>query len=1104
MSVRLIYGKSGTGKSNFIFDEIRKKSNLEDKIFVITPEQFSYVSEKRLLEAVDSSSSINCEVLSFERIAHRVSLEVGGNTKVTLSKMGRAMLVHRILESNAKTLKFLGKASSDIDLVLRTITELKKHDISVEKLEQSRNHISDKRLGMKLEDIYNIYSTYQSNISKNFIDEDEELTLLAKRISSSRMFDNGEVYIDEFLGFTAAEYEVIKEIFKHAKRVNITICTDNLDAKSNMETDIFYYNKKAGNKLLGYAHELEIKVEESIVLEEQYRFKNSELIHLEKNICKNPYEKFSEKVTDISLSLESSPYSQMENISKEVRKLVRDEGYKYGEIAVITHDVADTAALATAIFSKHDVPVFIDEGGNSSQNILIRYIFSILEVFSKNWSKDAVFAYIKAGFLDEIKDREIYKMENYCTKWGIRGNIWYKGDWFFDSESVDLEKMNYLRQAIVKPLLEFKEAFLGRKTAREIATAIYTFLEENNIKEKLNSKIEELRKIDEIYLADEYKKSYDIVINLLDEMVLIFEDTQLTFEDFTNLLKVGLSYSKLGKIPQVIDQVMIGDTERTRTQKIRALFVINLNDGMFPKATMAEGFLNDKDREALRELGLELAKTTEESLYEDQFNIYKVFSTAEEKIFLSYLSSDKDGRAVRPSVLVPRIQKIFPKLVQSSDICGKKEEAYIPEATFDILLSNMQKLQDGESIEEKWFDIYNWYNNSEVWQEKLALAMQGLKYTSNVKKLEKSNIEKLYGQTLKTSVSKLEQYRKCPFSYYLKYGLRLEEKNEYKINALDTGSFMHEVIDEFFDIIKDIEVEKLDNKEINRIVGIIIKNKLDLGRNYIFLSNRKFITLTKKLQKVIAKSIEYIVFQIKNSDFKIMGTEIEFREKKEGIELTGKIDRLDEARSEDGKYISIIDYKSSARDIDLNEMMAGTQIQLITYIDSVARKEAALPAAALYFNLIDPVIKSNRNLTDAQIEEEIRKEFRMQGLILADINIIKKMDKSLEQGSSKTIPVSLNANGTISKVGTSAITKEEFTNLSKMVNKIIKDISEEILGGNIDIKPTYSIKNKSSSCKYCTYKSICGFNTNQNTYTYIKNKPKDKILEEIKEGKLWD
>ena len=261
----------------------------------------------------------------------------------------------------------------------------------------------------------------------------------------------------------------------------------------------------------------------------------------------------------------------------------------------------EVAATAKAIFEKYNIPLFIDESSDVNQNILIKYILSILELFSRNWSQDSVFTYMKSGFLDGITAPDIYKLENYCVKWGIKGNKWYKQDWTFDQQTVNIDAMNDLRKKIVEPLLEFKKQFDGRKTAQKIATATYMFLEKNKIKEKLNNKIEELRNAGEIYLAEEYKRSYDIVTELLDEMTLIFGNSYMTFEEFIDLMKVGLKYSSLGKIPQVIDQVTIGDAKRTRTQKVKVLFAINLNDGMFMSSDKGEGFLNDQDREILRE-----------------------------------------------------------------------------------------------------------------------------------------------------------------------------------------------------------------------------------------------------------------------------------------------------------------------------------------------------------------------------------------------------------------------------------------------------------------------------------------------------------------------
>ena len=583
------------------------------------------------------------------------------------------------------------------------------------------------------------------------------------------------------------------------------------------------------------------------------------------------------------------------------------------------------------------------------------------------------------------------------------------------------------------------------------------------------------------------------------------------------ILKTGLGESKLGTIPMAQDEVTVGDVDRSRSHKIKAVFIIGLNDGMFPSINKAEGFLNDDDREKIKQNGVELAKGTIDRIYEDNFNIYKAFTTAEERIFLSYSSSDMEGKSLRPSVLVSRIKKIFEGLKEASDVIYRKSEISTKENTFKELLINLREFRDGNEIDTKWFDVYNLYNESEEWHEKLASAVKALNYTNTAEKIKKENVEKMYGSTLKTSVSKLEQYSGCPFSYYLKYGLKLNDKETFNVEAVDTGSFMHDVIDNFFGIIEErnINLKEITDEELEKIVAEIVSEKLKLDRNYIFTTTSKYKVLSNRLQKVVTMSVKYIVQSLKQSEFEVFGHELEFggdgqykpitviTEDGKKVEITGKIDRVDIMKNPDGTYVRIIDYKSSVKNIDLNQVFYGLQLQLLTYLNETCKVEDFIPAGVLYFNLINPTIGTDKNLTDEEVEEKIRQEFKMKGLILADVNIIKKMDTNIEnepKGISKIIPATIKKDGEISDRGTSAVTKEQFVYLQKYMEKIIKQISEEILQGNIEVKPYYNASTKKTPCEYCKYKSICRFdeNTKNNEYKYISKLNKDAVLEMIK------
>ena len=1116
MGLKIIYGRAGTGKSEYCYKEIAQKIKENEKILIITPEQFSYTAEKKLMSSIDTQAVLNAEVVTLSRMAYRVINEIGGSTQTNLSKCGKAMLIYSILNNNKKELKFLGKTDENVDMAGTAITEFKKHGITVEQLKQEINKQEDIYLKNKLKDISTIYENFEEQISGKYIDETDLLTILAENIDKTEMFADTLIYIDEFSGFTSQEYEIIKKLIKKAKQVTITICIDELHDIKNQDTDIFYSNLITVNKLLDIAKECEIKVEE-IKLTETYRFKTKELKHLEQNLYENRYKKYTDKVENIQLFLAKNQYSEIEETAKTILKLVRDNNYRYKDIAIITKNIETYSSLARAIFNKYEIPIFIDENRDLNQNIVIQYVLSILEIYIKNWSYESVFNYIKTGF-SGIEEDDIFKLEKYCLKWGIKQNKWKKEFIYGKNEEKhkpEIERLEQIRKEIVEPLIKLKSQIDGDKTAENISKVLYKFLVEQNIAEKVSIKIEELKEIGQIDLANEYTSSLQTIIEIFDEIVLAFKNDKITIDKYAQILKVGFKNSSLTKIPGTQDQVIMGDVDRSRSHKVKAIFIIGLNDGVFPSVHKDEGFLNDLDRENLKKDGIELAKGTIENLYEDNFNIYKTFSTAEEKLFLFYSSSDIQGKALRPSMLITKIKKIYPQIIEQSDIVERNSEILNKKATYEELVYNISKLKESDNIEKIWYYIYDYYNKAQKWNEKLKTSLKGLDYTNIPEKIEQENIDKLYGNTLTTSISKLERYKSCPFSYYLQYGLKIKPQEELKIQTLNTGTFIHEVIDEFFNEVKEnnLVLEKITEDELSEIINKIVDEKLKQAKNYVFVSTAKYRALVMRLKKIIKKALKYIIETIVQSRFQVLGTEVEFSENGrykpirltlengKRIEIIGKIDRIDTAKGEDGKYLRIIDYKSSAKNIDLNEVYAGLQIQLLTYLDAACKEEDLMPAGILYFSMLEQIIKADKRITEEEIEEKIRANFKMKGLILADVKVVRLHDKNLEKGSSNLIPAYIDKEGNLSDKKTSGVTKEQFADLQKYMYKIIKQISKEILEGNIDLKPYY--KDKKTPCKYCDYKSICGFNMGgcENEYNYIEKNSKDEILNKIKSKK---
>ena len=910
MSLQLIYGRAGTGKSTAILEQVKNNLHSEVKQYIIIPEQFSYSEEKKLMAELQENSIINAEVITFKRMAERVQTEVAGRTKSLLSKSGKAMIMYSILDKQKDKLQYIKNSSNNIDLGIQTIKDFKKNVIKYQDIEELIESVDKPLLKAKLQDVNIIYSEYEKCIQEKFLDEEDKISKLADNLETSTMFDNSDIYIDEFSGFTKQEYQVIAKLLKKARKVRLAICLDELNEKN--KTDIFYFNKSAVEELIDIATECGVEVEKPIYLNKQYKLKKPELKHLEQNLYAPTYAKYAEEVKNIKTILTLNPYEEIEYVAKNIIKLVRDEGYKYSDIAIIARNIDEVQSKVKAILDNNGIPVFIDNKEDLARSQFIKYILALLEILAKNWSQEAVISYIKSGFL-KIDEDDIYKLENYVIKWGIQGSKWYKEDWEYEEEN-----FNELREKIVLPILDLKAKLEGQKTATNISKAIYSFLDKNDIYTQIEEKIKKYEESGNILLSKNCKASLENLIEVLDEIIYIFEDQKMSFEKYREILKIGLSYKELGNIPEVIDQVILGDIERSRSHEIKIAFILGVNDGNFPSINKIEGFLNDDDRETLKSLGKEIAKGSLELTYEDQFNIYKALTTAKEKLYLMYTSTDKDGATLRQSILITKIKRIFPNLKEESTILNSEPEITSKQATFQELLFELQKLKNGEQIDDIWYEVYNWYKTDPKWSNILEKAMIELKYLKTPEKISKENIEKLYGKTLKTSISKLETYRRCPFQYHLKYGLKLQEKEEFKVRAIDTGSFMHEVIEEFFRRAED--VKKITEEEISKLVDEIILDKLSLRKNYLFTSNKKFIALTNRLKRIINKSLGYIVYQIQNSDFTVLANEVEFSKTINNVEITGKIDRVD--ISNDGDFLRVIDYKSSSKNINLNDVFS--------------------------------------------------------------------------------------------------------------------------------------------------------------------------------------
>jgi ATP-dependent helicase/nuclease subunit B len=1136
MGLRFVYGRAGSGKSHLCLQEIKEavSGGSRGPLILVVPEQYTLQAEKNLVRAIGSTGIIGAEVMSFRRMAHRVFNEVGGLTRKTINSAGKAMLLCSIIDDMKDDLNVFSKAAGQqgfIGVVVQTISEFKRYGVTPARLKELAGSAAPGGLlKQKLKELAGIYGAFEEALEGRYVDNDDHLTLLAEKLGQSSRFDDAEVWLDGFSGFTPQEYRIIGELLGKARRVSVCLCTDSIELGPGDSIGVFSPVGNAVSRLKAIAKERGVGLEPPVFLSEEppYRFKDSTgLSHLEREYFRFPCRAYGEKTGDISIFAATNVYSEVEYTAADILRLCRDEGFRYRDIAVAVRDPGSYGKLIGSIFDEYGIPCFIDGKKDILGNPMVQYILSALDILIHNWSYQVVFRYLKTG-LAGIAYGDIDMLENYVLACGIRGAAWTReGEWTMgmgvpfddrrmpDYEKEMLERVNETRHRVVEPLTGLRSRMKGRKRVRDLCTALYEFLCDVGVPERIEERINRLDSAGELNLANEYRQIWGILVEALDQMVEAMGDRVTGIEGFRRMLEAGLSEYRVGLIPPALDQVLVADPERSRSHDIKALYILGVNDGVFPALCSDEGILCDKDRQDLNAMGIELAQDTRTKALEEQYLLYRVLTTPSKYLRLSYAIADHRGRSMRPSVIISRVKKLFPGITEHSNVIDRGMDSpdlvTAPLPTFNRLISAVRK--NGESLRAAgiWQEVHRWYMENPGWADRYRAVLSGLDYSNQAGSIGKEKAGRLYGSPLYTSISRLERFASCPFAYFMQYGLRAKERRQFGFTAPDMGTFLHGVIDRFSRNLsqKGMTWRSVDREWCAREVADIVDEILNSEPAAILGNSPRYRYLTARLKRMLTRAVWMIARHIQMGGFEPLGYEMAFGGEGdfppivldlpsgERVYLTGRIDRVDALETGDGTYIRVIDYKSGSKDFSLSDLYHGLQIQLITYLAALLEngtgklKGPILPAGILYFKVDDPIIADGRGMTDEEIERAVMKKLRMDGLVLEDIRVIREMDKDLE-GSSLIIPARINKGDVLGK--SSAASAEQFELLKRHVRGLLTRTAGEMLEGNVSIAPYR--KDRFTPCSYCEYSPICQFDT-----AFADNRY--RILREIKDEQVW-
>lgn len=1145
MSIRFIYGRAGIGKSTWCINSIAEniKKDDENKLILIVPEQYTFNTENRILKSIGEPALLRTQVLSFKKMAHEVFEECGGRVKEIIKESGRNMLIHKVLNEKIESLEYFRKISREqgfYEIVSDVISEFKKYNVEVDSLRNIEESIQESDLYNKIRELSIIYEAFNEEMNEGYIDGDDELTLLGKKLLENDIYTNSEVWIDEFSTFTPQQLEIIRLLARRCKRVNITLCMDNRDNSNGNQdiTDVFNTIKNTENKILKIMKENNISYDKPINLnminvnEGCNRFKNApELEHIEKYFFTYPFNSFNGKCENVKLYKANNIYDEIERVAKSITALIRSGKYRYKDISVVCRNIDDYEKITSVIFKDYEIPYFLDKKLELLNNPLIILITSAFEILFKDWSYESVFKYLKTG-LTGIENNYIDVLENFVLEYGVKGYKWtvkeiISESWFNNNEELSEEKIfiSEIMDEVRRPLLVFHNKIKGKHKVSHICKAIYEFLIDIHAFERINEWIE---KFDEIGLEDkvkEYSQVEESVIDILDQAVDVMGDKDLDSYDFFKILNSGFNNEEIGVIPVALDQVNIGDVARIKGRDVKALYIVGVNDGILPASKKEEGILSDNDRNILSDIGIELASNTRNKVFEEQFLLYTVLTISSDCLMISYPMADFEGKSLRPSIVISRIKKILPQLVEESDLYDlssykdKLNKVISPIPTFNELILAMRKNCDEENVEEYWREVYKWYKDSPEYENKVNNIFKGLDYSNLKNHVNKNNLRELYANEdgkLMFSVSRLEKYAECPFSYFVQYGLKAKNRKIYEFTPPDLGSFVHDILDLFTNRVKKEGIlwSELNNERCKDIVSNLIDIRLSEQTNSILNSSKRFKYLSQRFKRVISKSVTVMAEQIGKGEFEVFKTEFDFGNYKTGeavmlnlqddekVYLQGRIDRIDTLDLDGQTYIRIIDYKTGAKKFDLNELYYGLQMQLLVYLDAIIKnskyilEKQAIPGAVLYFKVDDPIIKSKKEMTTEEVETEVLEELKLKGLVLKDAKVVKAMDRDIE-GYSLVIPAAFKKDGDF-KSTSDVVTEEEFTLLREYVNRKMISLCEDMLCGDIKIEPTKQANR--SYCEYCDFSSICQFDTSikDNKYKIVGKKSRTEIWDNIR------
>lgn len=1096
----IISGAAGSGKTTALYSLL--KTDKGNKILLV-PDQFVFESERRVADELGEKTS-DITVTGFMSLSEQI-LKKYCPRKTYADNTAKLAIMSRAIKSLSQSFSFYGSAARKpgfVSVCLSGVDTLKNAGISPQRIYDlisaddmasfAPTHFTD-----KMHDIALFYSLYDKMLTELYDDRQDNLLLAARAIEENDCFpENTRVYIDGFDSFSGAQKEFLRAMADKGVDFTVAVCTDDSGAEIFSECDktkALFENKYAMD--CGKPQKTEYtKLGNSAV-----RYKNDTLRVLRDFLQGEKAEKPADS-HGITLAYSHNMSGEADFVCANIRKLVRNEGYRYSDIAVICAAPAKYRDAVRSAALRYEVPMFVDLPEPVSEKPLLRYLDCLL-CAAEDPRGINIIRYIRSGFARIPSDkkegktvpltlRDQHITEEYANRWDLKNRRW---DRPFPHITDDVERtVENIRDKTVTPLIQFEKS-VRNAGGKELVKRFAEFLfDKADISAAIQGKCQDnstrqLRYVKE--LTEEYNNLWRSVSDMLTSLYETLDDTPMTIGELAALIRTCSAQINLSRPPKVLDSVLFGDPARTRSRDVRAVFVMGAADSAFPEISDDEkGIFTAGDSELLAQSGLDINEDEEAKYSLAVLDCYKALTLAGEKLFVTFA-----GEPENASEYVGEIAKLIRTGIVSIDdlpplylmeSAKSADRQYVLNGT---ALTAPQKRATAEAL-------------SECGRENTAIS----KINAVAKRMSDGADVHRIGQTAKLvfpstalSPTAIEKLNGCKFSYFLQYGMELRSPSDITMSAVNYGSIMHYIMKYSFErLYADAKDKGNPHADDSRITQLIAEAMAEYREKYLLGESEmsaKFNTLYRALSTAAFYLLKYMTAELENSRFvptyfeltlSKASSENNFDVSPYSFDITlddgstqtvtigGTVDRVDMAYCDDGsRQIRVIDYKTGKKEASLSRIYYGLDLQLLLYLLTLSdnnKDNGCQPSAAVYYpagttplkDIKDPSEELKRGMwLDSHRETGFAVEGTQQELERDNYNG-KYIDKSGKQKYDCLYSAT-------------TIEKAKLASLESRIAKVIKENAGKVKSGCVDAKPL-SEKGKLISCKYCEYNDICG------------------------------